>query len=131
MKKLILISIILLNTFYLYAQGIKGKVIDERKEPLMYATVSVYQNGILRSRVVTDHDGNFIIKPLDPGYYTISALYPGSDCSVKNVSINPNQITITHFQIKHKPIVCTPPPAKYSTPFKRYWIPLKKILHLR
>jgi len=61
------------------AQEISGTVLDDKKQPLPSAAVQVYQGGILKGGNVTDFDGNYTIKPLDPGYYDVLVLYPGFD----------------------------------------------------
>ena len=49
-----------------FAQEISGRVLDDKKEPMPSAVIQVYQGGILRSGTVTDYDGNYTVKPLDP-----------------------------------------------------------------
>lgn len=62
-----------------FAQEIAGKVVDEKKEPLLSATIQVYQGGILKGGNVTDYDGFFVVKPLDPGNYDVLVTYAGYD----------------------------------------------------
>ena len=61
------------------AQEIAGKILDTKKEPLINATVQVYQGGILKGGNVSDYDGNFLVKPLDPGYYDVLVSFTGYD----------------------------------------------------
>src|ERR1700761_6040291 len=61
------------------AQEISGRVLDDQKQPLPSAAVQVYQGGILKGGNITDYDGNYTIKPLDPGYYNVLVLYTGYD----------------------------------------------------
>jgi hypothetical protein len=68
------------------AQEISGRVLDEKKEPLPSAVIQVYQGGILKGGNVTDYDGNYTIKPLDPGYYDVLVLYTGYD-SIKETGV--------------------------------------------
>ncbi len=66
--------------------AITGTVLDDKKEPLLNATVQVFQGGILKGGNVTDFDGVFVIKPLDPGYYDVLVTYVGYD-SVKVIKV--------------------------------------------
>ncbi len=62
------------------AQGITGKVLDEKKEPLITAHVQVFsESGTLAGGNVTDYDGYYLIKPLDTGRYTVIVRYAGFD----------------------------------------------------
>jgi len=62
------------------AQGtgeVAGTVIDEKKVPIIGATVQIFQGGINKGGAVTDFDGFYIIKPLDPGVYNLVISYLG------------------------------------------------------
>ncbi len=85
------------------AQEIAGMVIDEKKEPMLSAVVQVYSGGILKGGNVTDMDGNYLIKPLDPGYYDVLVIYAGYDSILTNkVMVSPDQRTTLNFQMtKH------------------------------
>lgn len=50
-----------------------GTVLDEKKQPITGAIVSVKRNGIVVGGAATDLDGNFDIKQLDAGTYTVTA----------------------------------------------------------
>ena len=83
-----------------FAQEIAGKVVDEKKEPLINATVMVYSGGIQKGGVVTDYDGNFVVKPLDPGYYDVLVRYNGYDSfMVTKVIVSPGQRTTQNFSM--------------------------------
>jgi hypothetical protein len=58
---------------------ISGQVVDEKKEPLIAATVLVYLNNELKGGNVTDFDGMYTIKPLPPGSYNLLVTYTGYD----------------------------------------------------
>ncbi len=81
MKQMITLLMTLL-TLQCMAQGIAGKVQDDKKELLINATVQVFQGGILKGGAITDYDGKYVVKPLDPGYYDVIALYAGYDSFV-------------------------------------------------
>lgn len=92
---------------YVFAQGeIAGKVLDEKKEPLLSATVQVYQGGILKGGNVTDFDGNYSVKPLDPGYYDVLVSFTGYDSMmVTRVIVQPGGKTTQNFQMERKSTV--------------------------
>lgn len=72
------------------AQEIAGTVVDEKKEPLPSAVVQVYQGNVLKGGTVTDYDGNYSIKPLQPGTYDVLTLFSGYDSvMVVNVVVKP------------------------------------------
>lgn len=55
-----------------------GKITDEESnEPLLFASVVIYKNGVLIYGVETDLDGNYSFSNIDPGTYDIEASYVG------------------------------------------------------
>lgn len=74
---------------------LKGKAVDETtKEPLAFATVIAELNGAQAGASQTDFDGNFTIKPLVPGKYTIKASYVGySPAQINGVLVSSDKIT--------------------------------------
>jgi len=84
-----------------FAQGIAGRVQDDKKELLLNATVQVFQGGILKGGAVSDYDGNYVVKPLDPGYYDVVALYTGYDSFVmKRVVVSGDNNTTLNIVMK-------------------------------
>lgn len=78
---------------YAMAQGgsVRGKIIDSQtKEALEFVTIGVTKAGgtDLLKGSVTDIDGNFHIKGLDNGNYTLSVTFVGYKDLRKNFSIN-------------------------------------------
>ncbi len=70
--------------------SIQGKIVDEKKEPLLSVTVMVYQGGELKGGNVTDYDGNYIIQPLAQGEYDLLVTYVGYDSeTVKHIIVEP------------------------------------------
>ncbi|MCD6010586.1 MAG: Carboxypeptidase regulatory-like domain [Flavipsychrobacter sp.] len=101
MKELIVIAIFSLLNFTGYGQGIKGQVVNKKKDPLINADVIVYQNGVLKGKTITDYDGKYTIKPLDTGCYNILVSYIGCDTGkTTGILVVPNQMTIWNFQLK-------------------------------
>jgi hypothetical protein len=51
---------------------IRGKVLDAKtKKPLDFVSVTIELNGVTKAAVLTDDDGAYIVKTLQPGNYTI------------------------------------------------------------
>ncbi|MBC7553549.1 MAG: TonB-dependent receptor, partial [Taibaiella sp.] len=74
------------------AQEILGTVTDKRKEPLVSASVKVTQGGIMKGGNVTDFDGHYSIKPLDPGTYDVTVTsvgYPSK--TISGVVVSPGE----------------------------------------
>jgi hypothetical protein len=76
----ILIFVFTLSSAFAIAQmgSLQGKVVDNASnEVLMLANVVVYKNGALVKGVATDYDGNYTVKPLEPGTYDVEFSYFG------------------------------------------------------
>lgn len=54
------------------AQEILGTVTDKLKEPLINVSIFVRQGGIIKGGDITDFDGKYSIKPLEPGFYDVT-----------------------------------------------------------
>ncbi len=87
-----------------FAQGeLAGRVLDEKKEPMINATVQVYRGGIQMGGIITDWDGNFLIKPLDAGNYNVLVLYAGYDSvMITDVVVSQGQRTTQNFSMSRK-----------------------------
>ena len=58
--------------------SLAGKVLDESTgEPVMFSSVTLYQNNTLIKGVETDLDGNFLFENIDGGTYSIEANFMG------------------------------------------------------
>lgn len=81
--------------------SIKGKVIDKTtKEPIPFANVVAEINGTLVAGDQTDFDGNFHIKPLNPGEYDVKATIVGYGPKVfTKVVVSVDKITFLDFDI--------------------------------
>ncbi|MBN9483488.1 MAG: hypothetical protein BGO70_13480 [Bacteroidetes bacterium 43-93] len=55
--------------------AISGTVVDEHKEPMIGAVVQVALGGIAKGGGITDEDGNYLVKPLEPGRYDVTIKY--------------------------------------------------------
>jgi len=80
-----------------YAQTgtIKGKVLDKAtKEPLPFANVVAEINGSQAGGAQTDFDGNFTIKPLQPGKYNLKTSFVGyTSAEITGVLVSADKIT--------------------------------------
>ena len=74
---------------------LKGKAVDETtNDPLAFATIIVELNGAQAGASQTDFDGNYTIKPLVPGKYSIKASYVGYSVSqINGVLVSSDKIT--------------------------------------
>lgn len=82
------------------AQEILGTVTDKKKEPITNASVSVKQGGILKGGTLTDIDGKYSIKPLDPGYYDVTVSYLGyQTTTITRVVVTANEKTGLNFTL--------------------------------
>lgn len=86
---------------------IKGKLIDkESGEVLMFAAVQVKQNGVLIKGATTDFDGNYVVKPLDPGTYDVIFSYFGYATKVvKGFSIGADKIETLNARLVDEALV--------------------------
>lgn len=76
------------------AQEILGTVTDEKKEPLVSASVVVKQGGITKGGAITDFDGNYSIKPLEAGTYDVTISFAGfAPKTFTGVIVTPNDKT--------------------------------------
>ncbi len=74
--------------------AITGKVLDERKQPILGAIVEVSQGGLPKGGTATDEDGNYLIKPLNPGRYDVKISYASYKTKLtKDVIVSPDKTT--------------------------------------
>ncbi|HOV12472.1 MAG TPA: carboxypeptidase-like regulatory domain-containing protein, partial [Bacteroidales bacterium] len=69
---------------------IKGKVFDEGNREALFGAMVVVTTGQVNIGCQTDPDGNYIIKPLNSGIYTIKISSMGYQTTiVKDIIVNP------------------------------------------
>ncbi len=84
---------------------IRGLVKDENHDPAIGAVVTVTTGGAVAGKAVTDMDGKYVVKPLNPGYYDVlvqqtgystftvkKVLVEAEDPSYVDVDIKPNEL---------------------------------------
>ena len=83
---------------------IAGTITDEKKQSVIGAVVQAYLGGSIASGgAVTDYDGNYTIKPLSAGRYTVKIFYTGYDTiSITQVVVSGDKTTEVSAQIKPK-----------------------------
>jgi hypothetical protein len=82
--------------------AISGKVLDETKQPVIGAIIEVSQGGTVRGGAASDEDGNYVIKPLNPGTdYEVSVKYTGyQEMRLTKVQITADRTTYQNFNLK-------------------------------
>lgn len=92
-----------LGTCFVYAQSgeITGTVTDENGEGVPFANVAAKQGGSIIAGTTTDFDGNYTIKPLDPGKYDIHVTFIGyAEQVTQGVQVNSDKITSLDASLK-------------------------------
>lgn len=96
---------------------LKGKVTDDKGEPLPFANVVVELNGTLVTGTLTDFDGNYTIKPISPGRFTVKVSMVGySTSQVNNVQVSDSKITFQDFKITQGVQLGTATVVEYEVP---------------
>ena len=92
LKRLILIILIALASLTIFAQQeartVKGVVIEEDGTPVMYASVSLIQNGKVTSGVLTDTTGIFILKGQFKGSVKLKVSSVGYEDVLKELQLS-------------------------------------------
>jgi len=84
-------------SFYANAAVIKGKLLDENKEPLIGAHVLISST---QKYAVVGLDGTFMIGGVAPGSYVLEASFVGYKAQKKAISISgENETSIIDFQL--------------------------------
>lgn len=77
---LLTVGLILTSSVLLFAQqgALQGKVIDkETREPVPFANIILENRGSQVGGATSDFDGNYQIKPINPGQYDLKATFVG------------------------------------------------------
>lgn len=74
---------------------IKGQVLYKKRKPLANAAVKLSLGGIVKAGVVTDDNGNYTLKLVPAGTYTLTVMYMGyKDETVEQITITEGQTLI-------------------------------------
>ena len=105
MKRLLLFSILILSSLQSWAQvgqgAMKGKLTDkETGEALPFVNIVLLRNGSQVTGASTDFDGNYSIKPLEPGTYTVQVTFVGYNKKViEGVSVQANSTRFLNIEL--------------------------------
>ena len=110
-KLYIVLAVLLASVSIGFAQsggGIKGKVIDKTtREGIPFAVVTVSMNGVTAGGTQTDLNGEFQIKPLAAGIYTMKIQYTGYQ-PVEYKGVIVSDLKTTYFDNPQPPIEMSP-----------------------
>lgn len=123
------------QTYYPGNGELRGKVMNaEDSDPLPFANVVLLQNGVQKGGASSDLNGDYIIKPINPGTYDIKVSYIGfKEILIKDFEIGDNNITFQNAKLQpsniafkevtiqtyEKPLVQQDEGASYRTSFDR------------
>ncbi len=82
--------------------ALKGKTVDkETGEAIPFANIAVYKDGEMIAGSTTDFDGRYIIKPIKPGYYNVTASSVGYKAlEINGVRVNLGAITFQDIEMQ-------------------------------
>ena len=104
LRKIYLIAILVLTSSFAMAQSgsLKGVITDAMSgEPVPFANIVIEKNGNQLGGTTTDFDGNYTIKPVEPGTYTIKATFVGyGTVEVTGVIVSANKITFQDVKLQ-------------------------------
>jgi len=77
------------------ASGISGIVADaSTAQPIPFATVTVSINGVHKGGATTNMNGAFVIKPIEPGFYSLEATFVGyQPAQLKRIDVAAGKVT--------------------------------------
>jgi hypothetical protein len=91
---LLLLCIGVSGTVFAQPGAITGKVLDEKKAPIINAIIEFTSGGISKGGTVTDYDGIYLMKPLEPGTYTVKISYTSMKTKqINGVLVSPDKTT--------------------------------------
>ncbi len=103
-RKLFLLCVVVIAcTAAVYSQTgtIQGRIIDkETREPIPFANIIAEIGGTMVSGSTTSFEGEYSIKPLDPGVYTVKVTYIGYEpLAIQGVLVIANQIRFLNIEL--------------------------------
>ena len=104
LRKFYLIATLVLTSSLAMAQTgtLKGVITDAMSgEPVPFANIVIEKNGNQSAGTTTDFDGNYTIKPVEPGTYVIKATFVGyGTVEVTGVIVSANKITFQDVKLQ-------------------------------
>ncbi len=104
-NKFICSTLLLLSGWNAFGQSnfgeIRGKIVDAtNKQPLDYAELVVKKDGITKGGAISDEQGNYYIKALEPGVYSVEAFYQGfNNYKATGIEVNSDRISFWNIQM--------------------------------
>ena len=72
--------------------AIKGKLVDENGHPIPYASINIFEQGVLKGYDKTDFNGNYKVKLSRSGTYDLKISSVGYESlDIKNIQLKKNQ----------------------------------------
>jgi len=99
--------------------GIRGVLKDEKGEPIVNAIVEVIFEGNTKGGTLTDFDGVYTIKPLNPGKYNVRFRYQGRELTITDVTLAQERIVTVNGKL-----VITTDLKGATVTSKRYVVPI-------
>ena len=105
LRKITLLVTLVLGASALMAQvgsgSMKGKLTDAQTgEPLPFVNIVLEKEGVQVNGAATDFDGNYNIKPLEPGRYTVKVSYVGyTPKAIEEVLVKANSIRFLNIEL--------------------------------
>ncbi len=110
-KLLLTIAVILASTMLVFSQAgsLKGKVTNkDTKEPIPFANIVIESGGHMITGGSTDFQGEYHIKPINPGTYDVTITYVGFEPQkIKGVIIKSGQVVFFNIEMKPTQTVIT------------------------
>ena len=104
LRKIYLIAALVLTSSLAMAQTgtLKGVISDAMSgEPIPFANIIIEKNGNQAGGTTTDFDGNYTIKPVEPGKYIIKATFVGyGTVEVTGVIVSADKITFQNVKLQ-------------------------------
>lgn len=97
-----IISMIFIVYGYSQSGALKGKITDKfTGESIPFANVVLEIDSEMAGGATSDFDGNYFIKPIEPGSYDLKVTYVGyQTLFVKGIVINPNEISFYDIEME-------------------------------
>lgn len=101
---LLTIGFVLFANIFVLAQSgsMKGQILDkDTREPIAFANIVLEVGGTMAAGGTSDFDGNYTIKPIAPGTYTLKATYLGyKTVLLSGMVINSDQIRFYNIEME-------------------------------
>jgi hypothetical protein len=108
---LLTFGVVLLANLLVFSQSgtLKGKIIDkETKEPIPFANVVLELGGTMIGGATSDFEGNYVIKPIDPGTYDVKSTFVGyKPILTRGVTINSDQVRFFDIELESTAVEIT------------------------